>query len=125
MNTWEFLKQLALLNEAHYVVRGFRGEEKEEKGTMEYDGGERQKKETKERTKAGLNEVEEEESWWRRTQGWRLHLDYSTAQGCMGCIKLWKTLQVNYQRPQDQLPSCADVKCTAGSGKKKIIFIKN
>lgn len=34
-NTWEFLKQLALLNEAHYVVIGFRGAEKEEKSKME------------------------------------------------------------------------------------------
>lgn len=34
-NTWEFLKQLALLNEAHYVVIGFRGAEREEKSKME------------------------------------------------------------------------------------------
>lgn len=34
-NTWEFLKQLALLNEAHYVVIGFRGPEREEKSKME------------------------------------------------------------------------------------------
>lgn len=34
-NTWEFLKQLALLNEAHYVVIGFRGAEREEKSEME------------------------------------------------------------------------------------------
>lgn len=31
-NTWEFLKQLTRLNEPHYVVRGLRGEEREEKG---------------------------------------------------------------------------------------------